>query len=491
MAGGHLDFEFRFGKAGRPASDEQPMRILVLADLAGEGERPVPLSRRVPLAVDVDNIERVMARISPRLTIELDIPEGAPERVELSFGHLDELHPDALFRHAAAFDGQRRLREELLDPASFPRAAAALGLAIEAAAPAAAGRESDSDTLSRLLGRAPAQPGPGQPNVVERLLHEAVAAHVVANDGPDRKRAVADFDGRIAERMRRILRHPAFQGLETAWRGVWQLATELECGDTLQVSVLDVSRDELRTDLLENAGNALRRILSGPDTEEVGPWSLLAGDFNFAAEVSDLAMLALLARLAGEAGAPFLAAGDPSLVGCAGPECLAQPAQWASLGHDVAAAWQALRESGDAVWLGLAMPHLLVRLPYGSATDPVESFAFEELADGRTHAHYLWGNPVYALAMLVGQAFAEDGWQMAVSDRLEITSLPSHVYRDEEGEPRQQPCAEVWLSEAAAESLLDRGIMPLLSYRNRDAVRLLRWQSVAVPARALAGVLDG
>jgi hypothetical protein len=48
-------------------------------------------------------------------------------------------------------------------------------------------------------------------------------------------------------------------------------------------------------------------------------------------------------------------------------------------------------------------------------------------------------------------------------------------------------CAEVVLGERAIEAILDRGLMPLLSIRDRDAVRLGRWPSLARPAQPLAG----
>jgi type VI secretion system protein ImpC len=38
--------------------------------------------------------------------------------------------------------------------------------------------------------------------------------------------------------------------------------------------------------------------------------------------------------------------------------------------------WQALRHSSAAPWLGLALPRLLMRLPYGPDTDAVDGFDF-------------------------------------------------------------------------------------------------------------------
>ncbi|MBK7663759.1 MAG: type VI secretion system contractile sheath large subunit [Sterolibacteriaceae bacterium] len=102
------------------------------------------------------------------------------------------------------------------------------------------------------------------------------------------------------------------------------------------------------------------------------------------------------------------------------------------------------------------------------------------------HEAYLWGSPAFALALLAGQAFTEDGWNMELAGGLDIGDLPSHIYR-EVGESRQQPCAEVATGESAGEAILRHGIMAVLSYRNCNAARLLRWQSIADPLQPLQG----
>ncbi len=89
---------------------------------------------------------------------------------------------------------------------------------------------------------------------------------------------------------------------------------------------------------------------------------------------------------------------------------------------------------------------MLLRLPYGKATDEVESFAIEEFASARRHESYLWGKPAYICAELIAQAFAADGWSMQPGSQLDIGDLPAHTYR-EAGEARLQPCAEVAFGE--------------------------------------------
>ena len=119
-------------------------------------------------------------------------------------------------------------------------------------------------------------------------------------------------------------------------------------------------------------------------------------------------------------------------------------------------------------------------------TDPAEAFAFEEMPPGSDHESLLWGNPAVACAMLIAAAFAESGWSMQPGDYLEIDDLPAFTH-DEGGEAVLKACAEAYLTETAAEEILGRGVMPLLSYRNRNAARLMRFQSLADPAAALRG----
>ena len=43
------------------------------------------------------------------------------------------------------------------------------------------------------------------------------------------------------------------------------------------------------------------------------------------------------------------------------------------------------------------------------------------------------------------------------------------------------------LTEDAVESMIEAGLIPLVSFKGRDAVRVARFQSIAESARALAG----
>ncbi len=127
-----------------------------------------------------------------------------------------------------------------------------------------------------------------------------------------------------------------------------------------------------------------------------------------------------------------------------------------------------------------------MRLPYGRNTDSLEQIEFEEMPLGRDPDGYLWGNPAFVCARLMAAAFVEQGEDFSPGAVLELDDLPAHVY-EEAGERLLQPATEVLLGERAMQALLSSGLMPLLGHRQRNALRLARFQSLAEPAAALAG----
>ena len=458
---GRTTFEFELGtvpKRRRP-DDESPMRILVMGDFGGRAHREEhdELARREPLGIDVDNFDRVMGRIAPRLLL------GRDRNAPLEFAALDDFHPDSLYRRAL-FEGFRAARSRVQNPATFAAASA-----------------QDADTFARLLGNAPSAPAAprgqaGAESHVQALIREAVAPHIVPDAPPHQALYVAAVETAIGEQMRAILQEPQFKALEALWRGVYWLASNLDTDERLQLWILDASQAELLADL-----EAAREAVASS-----GPWSLVVGSYAFGLSAEDVALLARLGMAASQAGGAFLAAAKPELVGCSSIAASPDPRDWTPPAGDAAERWSALRKSAIAPWIGLTLPRVLLRLPYGKSSDPVESFPFEELAPRREHASYLWGNGALACALLIGRAFASAGWDMEPGDELEVEDLPAHVY-DEAGERRLQPCAETALVDRAAEAILGAGLMPLRGYKGRNAVRLMRFQSIADPAQALSG----
>ena len=193
------------------------------------------------------------------------------------------------------------------------------------------------------------------------------------------------------------------------------------------------------------------------------PWAVLAGNYTFDASREDAELLARMAKVGAAAGAPFIAGASPSVLGCDSIADLPDRRKWTKQpAPEIAAAWKALRGRGEASYLGLALPRFLIRLPYGKETESTERFDYEEIPDTSAHDDYLWTNPTFAAALLLGQTFTEEGWEFRPGSLAEITGLPIHIYT-QDGESRTKPCAEVLMTQTAAEEMMEKGFMPLIS----------------------------
>jgi type VI secretion system protein ImpC len=111
-------------------------------------------------------------------------------------------------------------------------------------------------------------------------------------------------------------------------------------------------------------------------------------------------------------------------------------------------------------------------------------FPFEEFPVRPGHEEYLWGNPAIACLLLLTRAIAETGRPVYPGMNLELGGLPIVPVP---GAASVMSCAESLLDERAAERMLDGGLMALMSVRDTDRIRLVRFQSIAQPSQRLAG----
>lgn len=502
---GRLEFEFGIGPAGASSARRQqgPMRILLMGDFSGRENRGVletgpALAKRPIRMADIDNFEQLISSYLPSLSLTLEGEDAPPLKIQ--FEDLEGFHPDTLYQRLELFKALRRLRGRLANSETFSQAAAELRHEAEPTAPAesapAEQQEKDGDMFERLLGQAPAvsdRQVVTRASGIDSFIQGIVAPHILPEVAAEQSSYLASVDETISSQMRNLLHQPAYQALESVWLSAYRLISRLETGEELKIYLLDISKPELAADItaagenLQNSGLSRLLVEQGVQTMGGEPWSVLAGDYSFTASAEDTQLLAALGTIASQAGGPFLAAADVELLGCESLTRTPSAEQWQALDSETARRWQALRACSVAPWIGLALPRLLLRLPYGAHAEEIDSFQFEEipLAPGE-HEAYLWGSPAYACALLLAEAFQQRGWAMQPGDKLDIDDLPAFTYAGDEGR-ELLPCAETLLSERSGEAMLQRGLMPLLSYRNSNAVRVLRIQSVAEPLTALAG----
>ena len=145
------------------------------------------------------------------------------------------------------------------------------------------------------------------------------------------------------------------------------------------------------------------------------PFGALVGDYEFSKHPEDLELLEKVSQVAAAAHAPFLSAASSELLNMDSFTNLDQPRDIGKIFDSTEyAKWKGFRESEDSKYVCLTCPRILMRLPYGRDTEPVEGFNFEEGVDGTDHSKYLWGNAAFALASKMTQAFATYGWCVAI-----------------------------------------------------------------------------
>lgn len=457
---------------------DTPFRIAVFGDFSGRASRDLVRTGRElaslrPIRVDRDNCSEVMAKLDVRLQV--------PEAGEILLRDLDSFHPDRLYAEVPFFEKVRTATRQLssLSVGSMPK---------PVRRPSTPPPKLESGSL---LDRAVAETEreatkapPKSQDDLQAWLDEQVAPHLESK--ADQR--VAELRAVVAEtagaQIRALLHFPSFQQLEALWRALHQLVRGVETNSMLSLHLVDISKQELAADLSDTPDlreSVIWKALT--DSSDEARFGLLLGVYEFGAEEEDLRLLVALGTIGAELGAPWISDADPSLVGCRSFGATPDLDDWAS---EPDPRWQVLRRHSMAAWIGLAMPRLLLRLPYGKDTDPCEGMAFEEIADGPEHSRYLWGSAAIACGCLLARSFAVGGWDFQPGDHRELEGLPLHTYT-KDGEPCVQSPSEAWLSERAAERILDRGVIPLVSPRMTDSVRVVRFQSVADPVAPLSG----
>jgi type VI secretion system protein ImpC len=502
---GHIAVGLSTGQAGARGAPQpdSPLRILLLGDWSGRARRGAAATARLadrnPIQIDLDNFDEVLARFDPQAAIP--IGDGKKTGIAVRFREMEDFHPDRIYQRVEVFQALRQLRGRLTNPTTFSQAAAEMRGWASASAPAAPVAPSrptpapapaeQGDLLAHILDEAsppsaePASAADEWKVALEKIVEPYLLPKV---DYTKQAQLVAVVDEAASRQMKTLLHHPDFQALESAWRGLHFLVRRLDTGPELKLYLLDVSREELAADLASedlNSTGTYRLLVERPVSTPGGqPWGIVVGLYTFGP--TDVELLGRMAKVAYQAGAPFLAAASPVVLGCKSLAEKPDPDDWLGMTTEHAEGWKALRHLPDAAALSLALPRFLLRVPYGRKHNPVEHFEFEEMPGQPVHEEYLWGNSALVMAYVLGREFSRSGWDFRPGGREEIEGLPLHVYK-EAGESLQKPCAEAWLSNRAAEAILDQGLTPVQSIQGRDAICLPSGVSLASPRKALAG----
>lgn len=301
---------------------------------------------------------------------------------------------------------------------------------------------------------------------------------------------IAQIDHLISIQLNEVLHHPAFQKLEGTWRGVWYMLTQSETSEMLKIKLFNVNKKELLRDLQRAAEFDQSTLFKKVYEEEFGifggaPFATLIGDYEFSRHPEDVELLERVAQVAAAAHAPFLSAASPEMFNLESYTNLDGPRDLSKVFDTTEyAKWKSFRQSEDSRYVGLAVPRILMRLPYGRNHKQVDEFAFEEGVDGTDHSKYLWGNAAFALGARLTNAFAKHGWCAAIRG-VEggglVEGLPVHNFYTDEGDVAMKCPTEVPITDRREKELADQGFVPLVHCKNTDYAAFFSVQSAQKP----------
>src|SRR5215813_11881854 len=237
---------------------------------------------------------------------------------------------------------------------------------------------------------------------VQTLAQQALSATALISDDALKsiEAIIAEIDRKLTEQINQILHHEDFKKLEGTWRGLHYLVNNTETGENLKIRVMNISKRDVAKTLKKFKGTNWDQspLFKKLYEEEFGmpggqPYGAIIGDYYFDHTAPEVEMLSGMAQIAAAAHAPFMTAPKPSLFNMESWQELANPRDLTKIFQSAEyAPWRSLRESEDSRYVGLAMPRVLSRMPYGSKTNPVEEFSFEEDTGSADHGKYAWMN---------------------------------------------------------------------------------------------------
>ncbi|WP_312670855.1 type VI secretion system contractile sheath large subunit [Pseudescherichia sp.] len=301
---------------------------------------------------------------------------------------------------------------------------------------------------------------------------------------------IAELDFQIGRQLDEVMHHEAFQRTEGIWRGLKSLVDKTDFRQNVKLELLDLSKEELRQDFEDapeiiQSGLYKQTYIAEYDTPGGEPIAAVISAYEFDASAQDVALMRNIAKVSAAAHMPFIGSVGPAFFL---KENMEQVAAIKDISNYFDRAeyikWKSFRDTDDARYLGLVMPRVLGRLPYGPDTVPVRSFNYVEQVKGPDHDKYLWTNASFAFAANMVKSFINNGWCVQIRGPQSggaVQDLPIHLYDLGTGNQVKIP-SEVMIPETREFEFANLGFIPLSYYKNRDYACFFSANSTQKPA---------
>ncbi|MBD2782262.1 type VI secretion system contractile sheath domain-containing protein, partial [Xenorhabdus szentirmaii] len=131
---------------------------------------------------------------------------------------------------------------------------------------------------------------------------------------------IAELDQQISRQLDAVMHHPAFQQVESAWRGLKFLVDRTDFRQNVKLELLDIAKDDLRQDFEDSpeiiqSGLYHHTYIQEYDTPGGEPIAAVISNYEFGRGPQDVALLRNIAKVAASAHMPFIGSVGPAFFG--------------------------------------------------------------------------------------------------------------------------------------------------------------------------------
>jgi type VI secretion system protein ImpC len=362
------------------------------------------------------------------------------------------------------------------------------------AAPAVAEAQAGESLLDQLIESARIKPGDDAYSITKQGIQAFISQLLEPQNAVERitqgtvDAMIADLDKKLCAQVDSILHHADYQKIESAWRSLKFLVDRTNFRENVKIQVLSVSKSKLLDDFQDAADITKSGLYKNLYTAEYGqfggqPFGAIVANYEFGPGGQDIKLLQYAASVSAMGHAPFIAATGPQFFGLDSYDQLPNLKDLSSIFEGPQfVKWNAFRESEDARYVGLTLPHFLLRVPYGADTVPAKKFNYKEDVSGG-NSQFLWGNAAFAFASRLTESFADYRWCANVIGPQgggAVGDLPVYTY-ESMGELQNKIPTEVLISERREFELAEQGFIALTMRKNSDNAAFFSANSAQKP----------
>lgn len=510
---------------------ELPFVVGVMGDFCGDPwTPPLPLAQRPFVEIDHITFDDVMKRMAVGLRLRVTnalLADDSDVRVALRFTAMADFAPAAVVRQVEPLRRLRRTRDKLRH-------------LVGELARASPGPSNDDGDGQHRAEQVDDSPVPVRDLAVACALHQfkrladpldtflieddlqRALRQWFGNDDPllaapscdvlaiinALDRDIARIDDLLSAQVNAIIHHPRFQRLEASWRGLHFLVEQADREEGVIFKVIHWPWPEVCRDLERALEFDQSQLFDKIYSAEFGmpggrPYGVLVGDYavqhrpSRGHRTTDVDALRGIAQVSAAAFAPFVVGCTPLLLGL---ESFAQLGPRLDLRtlllEPEYARWRSLQELADSRFLAVALPRVLMRLPYLDDGSRDDGFRFRETVEASDAGRYLWGNAAYAFAAVLVREFVTHGWfadirgvrQMPTGTPGEyngglVAGLPVQSHATDRSGVAIKVSVEAALSEYMERELAELGFLPISDCKNTPWSAFRSAQSLQRPAR--------